>query len=132
MQPSSTFTLLAFLPHLPPTMSFVSRKVLSINNQVMVCVQLPELAVDDVKVFIGEEVCDLVDVRLILEKGEDLEEVATTQLTGSDTTIPITIHNVEDTTDYLCVCVRERERESARGKISISMLVIAGTGKNMR
>ena len=112
MQPSTTFTLLTFLSHLPPTMSFVSREVLSINNQIMVCVQLPELAVDDRKVFIGEEVCDLIDVRLILEKGEDLEKVATTQLTSCDTTIPIAIHNVEDTTDYLRK--REREREMVR------------------
>ena len=47
-------------------MAFVSREVLSINNQIMVSIELPELAVDDVKVFIGEEIGDLVDVWLIL------------------------------------------------------------------
>lgn len=85
----------------PPTMAFVSREVLSINNQIMVCIQLPELAVDDVKVLIGEEISDLIDVWLVLQQSQDLEEVATTQLTGRDTTIPVAIHNVEDATDYL-------------------------------
>ena len=52
----------------PPTMAFVSREVLSINNQIVVCIQLPELAVDDVKVFVGEEIGDLVDVWLVLQQ----------------------------------------------------------------
>ena len=52
----------------PPTMAFVSREVLSVNNQIMVCIQLPELAVDDIKVLIGEEIGDLIDVWLVLQQ----------------------------------------------------------------
>ena len=49
-------------------MAFVSREVLSVNDQIVVCIQLPELAVDDVKVLVGEEISDLVDVWLVLQQ----------------------------------------------------------------
>ncbi len=49
-------------------MAFVSREVLRVNDQIVVRVKLPKLAVDDVKVLIGEEVGDLVDVWLILQQ----------------------------------------------------------------
>jgi len=40
----------------------VSTEILFADEQVVVAVELPELAVDDVEMFVGEEVCDLVDV----------------------------------------------------------------------
>ena len=40
-------------------------QVLSVDEEVMIRVQFPELAVDDVEMFIGEVVSDLVDVLLI-------------------------------------------------------------------
>ena len=92
-------------------MAFVSREVLSVNNQIVVCIKLPELAIDDIKVFIGEEIGDLVDVWLILQQSQDLEKIATTQLTGCDATIPVAIHNIEDATDHL----REREMKEWQG-----------------
>jgi hypothetical protein len=49
-------------------MAFVSREVLRVNDQIVVRIELPELAVDDVKVFVGEEIGDLVDVWLILQQ----------------------------------------------------------------
>lgn len=41
-------------------------KVTPVNHEVVVSVQLPELAVDDIEMLIGEEVGQLVDVRLRL------------------------------------------------------------------
>ena len=54
------------------TMVLVAREVLGINNQVMVSVQFPELAVKHVKVLIREEGEFLVDVRLCLQATDHL------------------------------------------------------------
>ena len=62
----------------------------------MVRVKLPEFAVDDIEVFVREVVCDSVNVSLHLERGEDLEKVTSSQLTGCYFPIPILIHNIED------------------------------------
>lgn len=48
------------------TLVVVSGQVSLVYVEVMVCVQLPELAVDDVEMFIGEELCQLVHVLLLL------------------------------------------------------------------
>ena len=49
-------------------MVLVSGEVLSIDDEIVVCVQLPELAVDDIEVFVGEIVADLVDVRFVFQE----------------------------------------------------------------
>ena len=41
----------------------------------MVLVKLPELAVDDVEMFVAEKVCHLVDIIFILEQLQNLEEL---------------------------------------------------------
>lgn len=55
-------------------MIVVSGQVLSVNEQVVVRVQLPELAVDDVEVLVGEELCQLVDVCLLLQESHILRD----------------------------------------------------------
>jgi len=45
----------------------MSTEVFFADEQVVVAIELPELAVDDVEVFVGEVVCDLVNVVLILK-----------------------------------------------------------------
>ncbi len=52
------------------TMVIVPGQVLPVDEEVVVLVQLPELAVDDVEVFVAEEIGDLVDV-LLLENPEN-------------------------------------------------------------
>ena len=37
------------------------REVLRINDEVMICIQLPELAVDNIEVLIREEISDLLE-----------------------------------------------------------------------
>lgn len=53
-------------------MVVVSRQVFGVNVEVVVGVQLPELAVDDIEVFVGEVVSDLVDVVLLFQQGQGL------------------------------------------------------------
>ncbi len=52
------------------TMVIVPGQVLPVDEEVVVLVQLPELAVDDVEVFVAEEISDLIDV-LLLENPEN-------------------------------------------------------------
>ena len=46
-------------------MVIVPRQVLSVDEEVMVFVKLPEFTVDDVEVLVAEEVSDLIDVLLL-------------------------------------------------------------------
>lgn len=69
-------------------MVVVSRQVFGVNVEVVVSVQLPKLAVDDVEVLVREVVGDLVDVVLLFEQGQGLQEVALAQLHHGDTTCP--------------------------------------------
>lgn len=83
------------------TMVVVSRQVFRVDVEVMVGVQLPELAVDDIEVFVGEVICDLIDVVLLLQQGQGLQEVAPAQLHHGDTARPRTVHHVEYPLDHL-------------------------------
>ena len=49
------------------TMVSMPGQVLSIYEEVVVCVQFPKLAVNDVEVFVGEVVSDRVDVILTFQ-----------------------------------------------------------------
>lgn len=69
-------------------MVVVSCQIFGVDVQVMVSVQLPKLAVDDVEVLIGEVVRDLVDVVLLLQESQRLQEVAPPQLYRIDATSP--------------------------------------------
>lgn len=82
-------------------MVVVSRQVFGVDVEVVVGVQLPELAVDDVEMLIGEVVGDLVDVVLFLQQGQGLQEVAAAQLRHGDATGPGAIHHVEYPLDHL-------------------------------
>lgn len=82
-------------------MVVVSRKVFGVDVEVVVGVQLPELAVDDVEVLVREVVGDLVDVVLFFQQGQRLQEVAAAQLHHGDATGPRAIHHVEYPLDHL-------------------------------
>ncbi len=53
----------------------MSGQILSVDLQIMVCVQFPELAVDHVEMLVWEIVSDFVDVGLFLQRSEGLEKV---------------------------------------------------------
>lgn len=54
-------------------MVVVLRQVVLVDVEVVVAVQLPEFAVDDVEMFVGEEICELVHVLLLLQQGHVLK-----------------------------------------------------------
>lgn len=66
------------------TLVIVLCQVLLVNVEVMVCVQLPELAVDNVEMFIGEELCELVHVFFLLKQcqilGQKMNKVGQIQV----------------------------------------------------
>lgn len=82
-------------------MVVVSRKVFGVDVEVVVSVQLPELAVDDVEVLVREVVGDLVDVVLFFQQGQGLQKVAAAQLRHGDATGPRAVHHVEYPLDHL-------------------------------
>lgn len=67
---SKSLTEICFL-----TVVVVSPQIFGVNVQIMISVQLPKLAVDDVKVFVGEVVSDLIDVVLFFQQGQSLKEI---------------------------------------------------------
>lgn len=82
-------------------MVVVSRQVFGVDVEVVVSVQLPELAVDNVEVLVREVVGDLVDVVLFFQQGQGLQEVAAAQLHHGDAAGPRAIHHVEYPLDHL-------------------------------
>lgn len=54
------------------TMVVVFGQVLGVDEEVMVSVQLPEFAVNYIKVLVREIICDLIDVVLFFQQGECL------------------------------------------------------------
>lgn len=48
-------------------------QVVFADEQIMVLVELPELAVDDVEVFVREEIHHLVDVVLVVKQRQGLQ-----------------------------------------------------------
>lgn len=102
------------------TVVVVSAQVFGIDVQVVVGVQLPKLAVDDVEVFIGEVVGDLVDVFLLLQQRQSLKEVAAAQLHHGDAAGPRAVDHVVDPLDHLVntaarSCYHLKHKVTARG-----------------
>lgn len=56
------------------TMVIVSGQVLFTYIQVVVFVQLPELAVYHIEVLVGEKICDLVDVIFLFKYSQGLAQ----------------------------------------------------------
>lgn len=50
------------------TVIVVPGQILFVDKEVVVLVQLPELAVNDVKMFVAEEIGDLVDVFFLFQQ----------------------------------------------------------------
>ncbi len=56
------------------TLVIVLCQVLLVYVEVVVSVQLPELAVDNIEMFIGEELCQLVHVLFLLQQRHILQQ----------------------------------------------------------
>lgn len=62
------------------TIVIVPSEVSLADDEIVIGVEFPELAVDDIEVFVGEILRDEVDILFRLEAGEDVEEVGASQL----------------------------------------------------
>ena len=71
-------------------------------------VQLPELAVDDVEVLVGEEIRDLINVVLFLQEPQRGEKGRPSQLRHGDSSAPGPVHRVEDPGYHLTVCLSSK------------------------
>jgi len=55
-------------------MFIVSGEIVFINHQIMILVQLPELAVDNVEMFVGEKVSYPIDILLLFQVSNYLKQ----------------------------------------------------------
>jgi len=75
-------------------------QVLLGNKQVVVLIQLPELAIDHIEVLVGEVVLDQIDVVLELERLEHPEKVGALELGERDLARPGAVDRVVDARDH--------------------------------
>ncbi len=87
------------------TVIVVAGQILFVDEEVVILVELPELAVDDVKVFVAEEVGDLVDVVLLLEQADRGQQIRVAQLAQADLARPRPVHVVENPRYHLRICI---------------------------
>lgn len=80
------------------TLVIVLYQVLLVYVEVMVCVQLPELAVDNVEMFIGEEICELVHVFFLLKQCQILGQK--TKTVGQILMCKFTLMNYQYTVNF--------------------------------
>ena len=62
------------------TVLIVAGQILSVDKQIMIFIKLPKLAVYHIEMFVAEEVCNLVDIVLILEQFQCWQELGSSQL----------------------------------------------------
>ena len=62
------------------TVLIVTGQVLSVNKQIMIFIKLPKLAVYHIEMFVAEEVCNLVDILLVLEQFQCWQELGSSEL----------------------------------------------------
>lgn len=74
----------------------MSGQILLVNVEIMIAIQLPKFAIDDVKVLVAEIRHDLIDVLLLLQQLNHVQQVRFAQLSGRDLARPAAVHVVED------------------------------------
>ena len=66
----------------------MAEQLFSLYDEIVVLIKFPELAIDDVKVFVGEKLCFTVDVIGALEMRQHFEKIAPSQFRDADSTGP--------------------------------------------
>ncbi len=110
-------------------MIVVASEVLPVDEQVMVLVELPELAVDHVEVLVAEEVGDLVDVLLVLEQPQGGQEVGPPHLGQGDLATPASVDHKENPSYHLKLNSLERFVKLRRDRHGVCRKVFRGTKK---
>lgn len=80
-------------------MVVVPRQVVLVDEQIVVAIQLPELAVDHVEVLVAEVLRDLVDVVLLLQQLDHVQEIRPPQFRNRYPARPGAIDAVENPGD---------------------------------
>ena len=83
------------------TVIVVSREIHLVDEEIVVAVELPELAVNHVEVLVAEVSGHLIDVLLVLQNADYREQIAPPQLRHWYLAAPATVHAVEYPGDYL-------------------------------
>jgi len=64
-------------------MSLVSRKILFIYEEVMICVQLPESTIENIKMFIRKVLPNYVNIVLIAHLEKGIKKIAVSEIPPS-------------------------------------------------
>ena len=92
-------------------MPLVAREVLLVNQEIMVCVELPEATVEHVEVLIGKVLSHLVDVLFRCHVEEHVLQVRTLEVSERDLPVIVDVYLVEDAHDHgVSVAVLELRR----------------------
>lgn len=91
-------------------MIVVSHEIGLVDEEIVVAVELPELAVDHVEVLVAEVSGHLVYVLLVLQNTYHRQQIATPELGHGYLAAPAAIHAVE----YPCYYLRETEKEKKK------------------
>lgn len=82
-------------------MIVVSHEIGLVDEEIVVSVELPELAVDHVKVLVAEISGNLIDVLLVFQNSNDRQQIAPSELRNGYLAAPAAIHAVEYPRYYL-------------------------------
>lgn len=76
----------------------------------MIAIELPELAVYNVKVFVAEVRGDLVNVLLMLENADHREQITPSQFRHRYLAAPAPVNAIKYPGDYLCRIYKSFEK----------------------
>lgn len=77
------------------------REICLVDEEIVITIELPELAVDHIEMLIAEVSCYLIDVFLVLEDRDHREQIASPQLGHRNSSAPASIHAVKYPSDHL-------------------------------
>lgn len=72
-----------------------------VDEEIVIAIELPELAVDHIEMLIAEVSCYLIDVFLVLEDRDHREQIASPQFGHGNSSAPASIHAVKYPSDHL-------------------------------
>ena len=84
--------------------TFIAREVFFIDQEVMICIQFPEPAIEHIEVLVAEVLSDFVDVLLVAYVVQHVKQVRVFEVTEVNLAIVICVQSIEDS-HHDCICV---------------------------
>ena len=78
------------------SMARISTEFLLSNDEVMILIEFPELAVKDVEMLVREICTNFIDIFFSIDMLESLEEVTVFEFSSGDFSVIISINSIED------------------------------------